>query len=88
MAGRVREPHRVAIVQDWGTGMSPLRDQYDATRLAFEEAHESGLIDRPAEVEVLEVEGLPYARFSNSVACRREPHPRLRPVVPDRPGHQ
>lgn len=62
--GRVREPHRVAIVQDWGTGMQPLYDQYDATRLAFEEAYESGLLDRPVEIEVLEVEGLPYARFS------------------------
>ena len=58
----VREPHRVAIIQDWGVGLQPLYDQYDATQLAFDEAHESGLIDRPVELRVVEVEGLPYAR--------------------------
>lgn len=58
----VREPHRVAIVQDWGVGLQPLYDQYDATQLAFDEAYESGLIDRPVELKVVEVEGLPYAR--------------------------
>jgi branched-chain amino acid transport system substrate-binding protein len=58
----VREPHRVAIIQDWGVGLQPLYDQYDATQLAFEEAHESGLLDRPVELKVVEVEGLPYAR--------------------------
>jgi len=57
-----REPHRVAIVQDWGVGLEPLYDQYDATQLAFEEATESGLLDRPVELKVVEVEGLPYAR--------------------------
>ncbi|MGI9164691.1 MAG: ABC transporter substrate-binding protein [Mycobacterium sp.] len=60
----VREPHRVAIVQDWGVGLQPLYDQYDATQLAFDEAHESGLIDRPVELRVFEVEGLPYSRSS------------------------
>ncbi|WP_328354908.1 ABC transporter substrate-binding protein [Mycobacterium sp. NBC_00419] len=59
-----REPHRVAIVQDWGIGLQPLYDQYDATQLAFEEAYESGLLDRPVELKVIEVEGLPYARAS------------------------
>ncbi len=58
----VREPHRVAIIQDWGVGLEPLYDQYDATQLAFDEAHESGLLDRPVELQVVEVEGLPYAR--------------------------
>ncbi len=58
----VREPHRVAIIQDWGVGLEPLYDQYDATQLAFDEAHESGLLDRPVELKVVEVEGLPYAR--------------------------
>jgi ABC-type branched-subunit amino acid transport system substrate-binding protein len=57
-----REPHRVAIIQDWGVGLQPLYDQYDATQLAFDEAHESGLLDRPVELKVVEVEGLPYAR--------------------------
>ncbi|MGZ8807789.1 MAG: ABC transporter substrate-binding protein [Mycobacterium sp.] len=58
----VREPHRVAIIQDWGVGLQPLYDQYDATQLAFDEAHENGLLDRPVELKVVEVEGLPYAR--------------------------
>lgn len=58
----VREPHRVAIIQDWGVGLQPLYDQYDATQLAFDEAHGSGLLDRPVELKVVEVEGLPYAR--------------------------
>jgi branched-chain amino acid transport system substrate-binding protein len=58
----VREPHRVAIIQDWGVGLQPLYDQYDATQLAFDEATESGLLDRPVELKVVEVEGLPYAR--------------------------
>ena len=58
----VREPHRVAIIQDWGVGLQPLYDQYDATQLAFAEATESGLLDRPVELKVVEVEGLPYAR--------------------------
>jgi ABC-type branched-subunit amino acid transport system substrate-binding protein len=52
----------VAIIQDWGVGLEPLYDQYDATQLAFDEAHESGLLDRPVELKVVEVEGLPYAR--------------------------
>jgi branched-chain amino acid transport system substrate-binding protein len=58
----VREPHRVAIIQDWGVGLQPLYDQYDASQLAFDEAYESGLLDRPVELKVVEVEGLPYAR--------------------------
>ena len=61
----IREPHRVAIIQDWGVGLQPLYDQYDATQLAFEEAYESGLIDRPVELKVVELEGLPYARATS-----------------------
>lgn len=72
----VREPHRVAIIQDWGVGLQPLYDQYDATQLAFDEATESGLLDRPVELKVVEVEGLPYARATTILdavdACVRE----------------
>ncbi len=60
----VREPHRVAIIQDWGIGVEPIYDQYDATQLAFEDALASGLLDRPVELEVVEVEGLPFRRAS------------------------
>ncbi|WP_428338910.1 ABC transporter substrate-binding protein [Mycobacterium sp.] len=59
-----REPHRVAIIQDWGIGVEPLYDQYDATQLAFEDALESGLLDRPVELKVVEIEGLPFRRAS------------------------
>ena len=61
-ASGVREPHRVALIQDWGVGVEPLYDQYDATQLAFEDALESGLLDRPVELEVVEVERLPFRR--------------------------
>src|SRR4051794_31947940 len=61
----VKEPHRVAIIQDWGVGLQPLHDQYDATQLAFDEATESGLLDRPVELKVVELEGLPYARATS-----------------------
>ena len=47
----------------------PLYDQYDATQLAFDEAHESGLLDRPVELKVVEVEGLPYARATTLLAA-------------------
>ena len=57
----VKESHRVAIIQDWGVGLQPLYDQYDATQLAFDEATEPGLLDRPVELKVVEFEGLPYA---------------------------
>ena len=55
-ASGVKEPHRVAIIQDWGVGLQPLYDQYDATQLAFDEATESGLLDRPVEQKVVEIE--------------------------------
>ena len=75
----VREPHRVAIIQDWGVGLQPLYDQYDATQLALDEATESGLLDRPVELKVVEVEGLPYARATTILdavdACVREFQP-------------
>lgn len=68
----VREPHRVAIVQDWGVGVPPLHDQYDATQLAFEEATASGLLDRPVELKVIECEGLPYKRLTTLGRALRE----------------
>src|SRR3954453_24118585 len=75
----VREPHRVAVIQDWGVGLQPLYDQYDATQLAFDEATESGLLDRPIELNVVEVEGLPDARATTMLdavdACVRDFQP-------------
>lgn len=68
----VREPHRVAIFQDWGVGVQPIYDQYDATALAFEEATASGLLDRPVELKVIEYEGLPFGRISDARAALAE----------------
>lgn len=68
----VREPHRVAIIQDWGVGKQPLYDQYDATALAFEEATASGLLDRPVELKVVECEGLPFKRATTLLAAIRD----------------
>ena len=68
----VREPHRVAIVQDWGVGVPPIHDQYDATQLAFEEATASGLLDRPVELTVVECEGLPFKRLTSLQRALRE----------------
>lgn len=68
----VREPHRVAIFQDWGVGKQPLYDQYDATALAFEEATASGMLDRPVELKVVECEGLPFKRTSTVLKALRE----------------
>lgn len=72
----IREPHRVALIQDWGVGAQPLFDQYDATQLACEEAFASGLIDRPVELRVVEVEGLPFKRATTLInavdECVRE----------------
>jgi branched-chain amino acid transport system substrate-binding protein len=68
----VREPHRVAIFQDWGVGVQPIYDQYDATALAFEEATASGLLDRPVELKVVEYEGLPFGRISDARAALAE----------------
>lgn len=62
-----RKPHRVAVIQDWGSNHQPLYDQYDATRLAFEEATKSGLLDRPVEMQVFELEGLPFMRSEQIV---------------------
>ncbi|MGE0384995.1 MAG: ABC transporter substrate-binding protein [Gammaproteobacteria bacterium] len=58
-----RTPHRIGQILDWGIGVPPLKDQLDATQMAFDEAFESGLLDRPVEVITHEIEGLPYENF-------------------------
>lgn len=54
------EPFRVGWVNDWACGSPGLHDQYLATRLAFEEAAESGLLERPVELLECQVEGPPF----------------------------
>lgn len=55
-----REPFRVGMIQDWGCGVPPILDQYDAQQLAFDEAYEGGLIDRPVEQIIVEMHGPPF----------------------------
>lgn len=56
-----REPFRIGMIQDWGCGVPPILDQYDAQQLAFDEAFESGLLDRPVEQIIVEMHGPPFA---------------------------
>ena len=41
----------------------PITDQFDAMRLAFDEAAESGILDRPVELVVRQQEAWPYGQF-------------------------
>jgi ABC-type branched-subunit amino acid transport system substrate-binding protein len=53
-------PFRVGFVLDWGIDTQPLIDLEEAIHLAFRSAHESGVIDRPVDLFVEEIEGRPY----------------------------
>ncbi|MGE0384990.1 MAG: ABC transporter substrate-binding protein [Gammaproteobacteria bacterium] len=72
------EPFRIGMMQDWGTGIESVVDGHDATRLAFEEAHQSGLIERPVEFDVFNYDGPPFGltdtvidRWRDYVAAKR-----------------
>lgn len=56
----IRSPYRIGQLQDWGMGVQVIRDQFDATIMAFEEAQARGVIDRPVEIITRAVEGLPF----------------------------
>jgi branched-chain amino acid transport system substrate-binding protein len=58
-----REPYRIGLLQDWAL-WAPVNDWYAGLTLAFEEAYEAGLLDRPVEVVLREVEGPPDGPFS------------------------
>ena len=53
-----RTPYRVGLLQDWAL-WAKVDSFYNGLRLAFDEAFESGLIDRRIELVVEEVEGPP-----------------------------
>lgn len=72
MGGLTRKPYRVGVVQDWGIGRQPTLDWYHAIRMAFDEALEANRIDRPVEVELREIEGMPYAQFDDVRRLWRE----------------
>jgi ABC-type branched-subunit amino acid transport system substrate-binding protein len=66
-----REPYKVGFVMDWGCDTQPVIDMYDAMRMALDEAQDSGLVDRPVDLIVSEVEGLPYGNFAPVLASWR-----------------
>jgi ABC-type branched-subunit amino acid transport system substrate-binding protein len=66
-----REPYKVGFVMDWGCDTPPIIDMYDAMRMALDEAEDSGLLDKPVDLIVAEVEGLPYGSFAPVLAAWR-----------------
>jgi ABC-type branched-subunit amino acid transport system substrate-binding protein len=52
-----REPYRIGYLQDWMLEMQAYYDQLDMAKLAFDEAYENGLIDRPVELVMREIVG-------------------------------
>jgi branched-chain amino acid transport system substrate-binding protein len=59
-----REPFRVGYIQDWGIGVAAVDDMIEAAKLAFDDAHRNGIIDRPVELVVREVDGMPLRQFN------------------------
>ncbi len=53
-----RTPFRIGVLQDWAL-WAKLDLWYNGLRLAFDEAFDEGLIDRPVELVISEVEGPP-----------------------------
>jgi len=66
-----REPYRIGVLQDWAL-WAPVQDWYAGLTLAFEEAYETGLVDRPIELVLREVEGPPDGQFSSVRRAWRE----------------
>lgn len=58
------EPFKIGYLQDWIIGTQVFRDLFQMSELAFEEAYESGLIDRPVEIVLREFEGPPYGQVA------------------------
>lgn len=58
-----RTPFRIGVLQDWAL-WAPVDDWYNGLRLALDEAFETGLLDRPVELVIREVEGPPDGPFS------------------------
>lgn len=56
-------PMKVGLLIDYPTNAATTDDTVDSLRLVFDEAHESGLIDRPIEILTREVLGLPNGSF-------------------------
>jgi ABC-type branched-subunit amino acid transport system substrate-binding protein len=61
------EPVRIGLLIDSEMETPPTQNLRKAMRMAFDEAQESGLLKRPVEIIVREVNGLPYGDWSNVV---------------------
>src|ERR1700722_11866643 len=70
--GRYQTPYRVGCVMDSFFDTAFSRDFYDATLLAFDEALANGVLDRPIELIVREVEGLPYGEYRSVLKAWQE----------------
>lgn len=57
------DPYRLGVLQDFSVDCDPITDQFDAMRLAFDEAVEAGMLDRPVELVVRQQEAWPYGQF-------------------------
>lgn len=66
-----RTPHRIGVVQDWAL-WAPVKDWYAGLQLAFEEAFECGVLDRPIELVIREVEGPPDGPSAGVIKAWRE----------------
>ena len=58
-----RQPYRIGLLQDWAIGRQPTQDWYDAIRLALDDAVANGVLDRPVELVLREIEGMPYSQL-------------------------
>ncbi len=65
-------PYRIGVIQDWALGTEAWFDQFDMTELAFREATEDGILDRPVELVVREIEGPPFGPTARVVAAWKE----------------
>ncbi|MET0987907.1 MAG: ABC transporter substrate-binding protein, partial [Steroidobacteraceae bacterium] len=70
--GTTLAPHRIGYLQDWMIGTQSFKDQFAMSRFAFDEAYEQGLLDRPVELVLREVEGPPYAQVHPIIATYNE----------------
>ncbi|MBV9510981.1 MAG: ABC transporter substrate-binding protein, partial [Caulobacteraceae bacterium] len=66
-----RTPHRIGVLQDWAL-WAPVKDWYNGLTLAFEEAYECGILDRPVELVVREIEGPPDGEAAKVIKAWRE----------------
>lgn len=66
-----RTPYRIGVLQDWAL-WAPVKDWYAGLTLAFEEAYRTGLVDRPIDIVLREVDGPPDGLFSSVRRAWRE----------------